>query len=155
MKVRSAAAGTGLSARLTAVGCAILALLASAAISACTGGSSPPVGLPTSSASNSGSATASAPPSSVPPSTVPPSTVPPSTVPPSSPATLAPSSPATLAPSTPDTTSPSPAPFTTVAPPTGGGGTAGFQHGLLLFLGVLAILAGAGIVYRRRFLKNR
>ncbi len=150
MKVRSTAAGTGLSARLTAVGCAILALLASAAISACTGGSSPPVGLPTSSASNSGSATSSAPPSSVPPSSVPPSTVPPS-----SPATLAPSSPATLAPSTPDTTSPSPAPFTTVAPPTGGGGTAGFQHGLLLFLGALAILAGAGIVYRRRFLKNR
>jgi hypothetical protein len=38
-----------------------------------------------------------------------------------------------------------------VAPQTGGGGTAGFQHGLVLFLGLLAVLAGAGaVIYRRR-----
>ncbi|HEX3751797.1 MAG TPA: hypothetical protein VHW06_14630 [Streptosporangiaceae bacterium] len=38
-----------------------------------------------------------------------------------------------------------------MAPPTGGGGTAGFQHGLILGLGILAVLAGAGgVIYRRR-----
>jgi hypothetical protein len=46
--------------------------------------------------------------------------------------------------------------FPTAAPPTGGGGTAGFQHGLLLWIGGLAILVGAGsIAYRRRVIKNR
>jgi hypothetical protein len=44
----------------------------------------------------------------------------------------------------------------TVAPATGGGGTAGFQHSLLFGLGIAAILAGAGsIVYRRKVIKNR
>ena len=37
------------------------------------------------------------------------------------------------------------------SPATGGGGTAGFQHGLVLGLGILAVLAGAGgVIYRRR-----
>jgi hypothetical protein len=44
----------------------------------------------------------------------------------------------------------------TVAPATGGGGTAGFQHSLLLGLGLAAILAGAGsIAYRRKMVRNR
>jgi hypothetical protein len=43
-----------------------------------------------------------------------------------------------------------------VAPATGGGGTAGFQHVLLFGLGLLAILVGAGsIVYRSRLTRNR
>jgi hypothetical protein len=43
-----------------------------------------------------------------------------------------------------------------VAPATGGGGTAGFQDGLLLAVGAAAILAGAGsLAYRRRLLRNR
>jgi hypothetical protein len=42
------------------------------------------------------------------------------------------------------------------APATGGGGTAGFQDALLLWIGGLAILAGAGgIAYRRRVIRNR
>jgi hypothetical protein len=49
-----------------------------------------------------------------------------------------------------------PTAFPTAAPPTGGGGTAGFQHGLLLGIGGLALLAGAGtIAYRRRVIRNR
>ena len=44
----------------------------------------------------------------------------------------------------------------TVAPVTGGGGTAGLQDGLLFVLGAAAILAGAGsIVYRRRLTRRR
>jgi hypothetical protein len=43
-----------------------------------------------------------------------------------------------------------------VAPVTGGGGTAGFQGTLLLGLGAAAILAGAGgIAYRRRLGRHR
>jgi hypothetical protein len=42
------------------------------------------------------------------------------------------------------------------APPTGGGGTAGLQDGLLFALGAALILAGVGsIVYRRRLTKDR
>jgi hypothetical protein len=49
-----------------------------------------------------------------------------------------------------------PSPIPTVAPATGGGGTAGFQHVLLLGLGVVAILLGAGgIAYRRKVIRNR
>ena len=44
----------------------------------------------------------------------------------------------------------------TVAPVTGGGGTAGLQDGLLFLLGAAAIVAGAGsIVYRRRLTRRR
>jgi hypothetical protein len=43
-----------------------------------------------------------------------------------------------------------------VAPATGGGGTAGFQHGLLFGLGLVAILAGAaGVLYRRKAARSR
>jgi hypothetical protein len=43
-----------------------------------------------------------------------------------------------------------------VAPATGGGGTAGFQHALLFGLGLVAILVGAGsIAYRRKVIRNR
>ncbi|HEY7015413.1 MAG TPA: hypothetical protein VH480_21795 [Streptosporangiaceae bacterium] len=43
-----------------------------------------------------------------------------------------------------------------MAPPTGGGGTAGFQHGLILGLGIIAVLAGAGgVIYRRRVTGSR
>jgi hypothetical protein len=43
-----------------------------------------------------------------------------------------------------------------VAPATGGGGTAGFQHVLLFGLGVLAVLVGAGsIAYRRKVIRSR
>jgi hypothetical protein len=44
----------------------------------------------------------------------------------------------------------------TAAPATGGGGTAGLQHRLLLWLGVAAIVAGAAsIAYRRKLIRNR
>lgn len=58
---------------------------------------------------------------------------------------------------TPSAPSPSPAgPFPSAAPPTGGGGTAGFQHVMLLLLGAGAMLAGAGsLVYRRRLTRHR
>ena len=52
--------------------------------------------------------------------------------------------------------SPSPSPIPTLAPVTGGGGTAGFQDGLLLVIGAAAIAAGAGgIAYRRRLNRHR
>src|SRR6516165_3779867 len=142
MKARTTAAGTRLSARLTAVSCGIVALVASAAISACTGGSSPPVGLPTSSPSGTATATSTGSPTSTATATA------------TATAAVSPTdtpTPTTLAP----TPSPSPTVAPAAAPATGGGGTAGFQHGLLLFLGVLAILGGAGIIYRRRIIRNR
>jgi len=47
-------------------------------------------------------------------------------------------------------------PFPTVAPVTGGGGTAGFQDAWLAVLGGIAIAAGLGsIAYRRRMTRNR
>jgi len=53
-------------------------------------------------------------------------------------------------------TTPSASPFPSAAPATGGGGTAGFQDGLLLGLGVAALLAGAGsLAYRRRLTRKR
>jgi len=43
-----------------------------------------------------------------------------------------------------------------VAPATGGGGTAGFQHLSLLAIGAAAIAAGAGsLLYRRRVMRGR
>ena len=52
--------------------------------------------------------------------------------------------------------SPSPSPIPAQPPVTGGGGTAGFQDGLLPVLGAAAIVAGAGgIAYRRRLNRNR
>jgi len=53
-------------------------------------------------------------------------------------------------------TTPSASPFSSAAPATGGGGTAGLQDALLLGLGVAALLAGAGnLGYRRRLTRNR
>jgi len=46
--------------------------------------------------------------------------------------------------------------YPTAAPVTGGGGTAGFQHALILFLGLAAILAGlVSIAYRRHLTRGR
>jgi hypothetical protein len=53
-------------------------------------------------------------------------------------------------------TTPSASPFSSAAPGTGGGGTAGFRDALLLGLGVAALLAGAGnLAYRRRLTRKR
>ena len=151
MKMRSAIAGTRISGRLMAIGCA--AVLASASVSACTGGT--PSGTPTSfapggsptgtgtatptgtaTATATGTATASASGSSA-----------------SASANAQASKSATP---TPSTTTRSAGGFPTAAPETGGGGTAGFQDTLLVTLGGAAILAGAGsIVYRRRVIRNR
>jgi hypothetical protein len=52
-------------------------------------------------------------------------------------------------------TTPSASPFSSAAPGTGGGGTAGFRDALLLGLGVAALLAGAGnLAYRRRLTRK-
>jgi hypothetical protein len=46
--------------------------------------------------------------------------------------------------------------YPTGAPQTGGGGTAGLQHGVLFGIGGLAILAGlASLAYRRRLTRTR
>ena len=149
MKVHATAAGTGLRASLTALSFGIVAILASAAISACTGGTSPPVGLPTSSPSGTATATSTATPTSSATAT------PTATATATSPAAAAPADTTSPTPTPTVTPSPTVTPIPTAAPPTGGGGTAGFQHGLLLFLGVLAVLVGAGIIYRRRIIRNR
>ena len=70
------------------------------------------------------------------------------------------STPTTPPPFATGTPTPTPTPSDTSipaeAPGTGGGGTAGFQHVLLFYLGVLAILAGAGgIAYRRKVMRDR
>ncbi len=138
MQMRATTAGTGRRARLAAVG-GILAILASLTISACTSGSSGALPTPSSSSSVSPSATASPSPST------------------SASASPSPTSSASPSPTpSPTVPAPSPSPYPTVAPATGGGGTAGFQHGLLFGLGVAAIVAGAvTIIYRRRFAKSR
>jgi hypothetical protein len=52
---------------------------------------------------------------------------------------------------------PSPTPsYPSAAPVTGGGGTAGFQDGLLFALGAAAVVVGlGGIAYRRRLTRGR
>jgi hypothetical protein len=136
MKVRAATAGTWRRARLAAVGCGLVTILASLTVSACSPSSSGALPTPTSSSSVSPSTTASPSPST------------------SASPTSSPSPSPTVSPTASPTASPSPYP--SVAPATGGGGTAGFQHGLLFGLGVAAILIGAGsIIYRRRAVKSR
>ncbi len=144
MKVRATAAQAGFTARLTAVRWGAIAMLASAAVAACTT-SSPSVTLPSSSPARSSSATPTARPSRA-TSTATPSASP-STRPPAS---------ESASPSPSATPRHSASPFPTVAPATGGGGTAGSHDTLLLGLGAAAMLAGAvSIVYRRKVLRNR
>src|SRR5713101_6355365 len=122
MKVRTATAGTGLSARLTAIGCGTLAILASVAVSACTASS--PSAAPT---RFSPGASVSATPTALSSGTARVSTPSASASPSASPSA---------------TPSRSDSPLPTAAPPTGGGGTAGFQDALLFGLGGAAMLAG-------------
>ncbi len=127
MKMRTTIARTGLSARLAVIGCSAMTILASAAVSACTGStpSSVPTSFspagstsPTSASSSSSSASASASPSPTP--------------------------------------SPSASLVPAAAPAAGGGGTAGFQDTLLFALGGAAVLVGAAsIAYRRRLIRKR
>lgn len=154
MKVRTTIAGTGpghaLRVRLAVIGCGTMTVLASGALSACSGSTpaagpssfSPAGTLPPTAAilpSGSVSATAS------------------STSSPASPPASQPQS-ASASPhhSHEASSSPSPHPAPTAAPATGGGGTAGLQDVPLLALGGAAVLAGAGsLVYRRRVTRNR
>jgi hypothetical protein len=152
MKVRTTITGTALRARLTALCWGALIILAPVGISACSGSSSTPTVPSFSPTVTTGTATAPASGGNTP------------------------SSGATSASGTPGVTSPSPtvtpvatvtetvtAPaisstsyVPTVAPVTGGGGTAGLQDGLLFVLGAAAIMAGVGsIIYRRRFTRHR
>jgi hypothetical protein len=138
MKTRTATARTGLGARLTVAGWATATIVASASVAACSG-SAPRATLPklspgTASASSTVSATPSATPRASPSASR-------SVTPRARPS---------------PTPSPSATSFPTVAPATGGGGTAGFQHAWLVDLGGVAILVGAGcIAYRRKVIRNR
>jgi hypothetical protein len=129
MRVRTTIAGAGLSAMLTVTGFGAMTVLASTAISACsTSGTPTPT---TGTTGTTGSTT---------PSTTNPVTTPTVTS-------------TTTVTANPNTTS---TPLPSAAPATGGGGTAGVQHGLLFAVGGAAVLAGAGsIAYRRKLLKNR
>jgi hypothetical protein len=144
MKARTAIAWTAHRVRLTAVGWGFTTALACVALSACTSGSTPPAvftpavtGSSSVSVSPSPSASASASPSASP----------------------SPSDSSSPSPEPSASPSPSPVvttPFPTVAPVTGGGGTAGFQDAGLAVLGGTAIAAGLGsIAYRRRMTRNR
>ena len=142
MRARTAIAGARPGGRLTAAGCAALAILAtttacSTPSGAAAAGSTPASGTPTDSfvtarapssrPSAGASAGASASPSPVP---------------------------VQPAPFASATQSASPVPVG--APSTGGGGTAGVQDILLFGLGGAALLAGAGsLAYRRRNLRDR
>jgi len=144
MKARTAIARTAHRVRLTAVGWGFTTVLAGIALSACTSSSTPPAvftpavtGSSSVSVSPSPSASASASPSASP----------------------SPSDSSSPSPEPSASPSPSPVvttPFPTVAPVTGGGGTAGFQDAGLAVLGGTAIAAGLGsIAYRRRMTRNR
>ena len=150
MKVRTTIAAA-LRARLAVIGYGALALFALVAISACTSGSStPPVTL---SASGSPTSTSTA---------SPPATTTPTTTATATPTTTATATPTDTATPTPTVTrtvvrTPTPTPrMPSAAPVTGGGGTAGFQDGLLFALGAAAIVVGlGGIAYRRRLSRGR
>lgn len=143
MKVRTAIGRTALRARLTAVGCGALILLGIATLSACSG-SGPTTPLESSftiisslTSAASGSTSSSTSPTSG-----------------TTTVTVTPTTTTTVTPT--PTPSPSPSPIPSYAPVTGGGGTAGFQDGLLLAIGAAAIAAGAGsIAYRRRLTRRR
>lgn len=149
MKVRTTIAGAAPRVRLTVAGWGALAILASAAVAGCTSASSSSTPSGTSSpsvtASDGGSAGTDSPSSGASGGTSP-STLPTFTASP----TTSPS--VTYSPPTTE----SPTAYPTIAPATGGGGTAGFQDALLLGVGAAAIVAGAGsIVYRRRLTRHR
>jgi hypothetical protein len=154
----TASARTRLSVRVAGAGCAALTALAGASLAGCSG--STPSASPTTFSPGTGSATAK-PGRSASPS-------PGHSSSPghhhSSPARHH-SSPARHHSSPAASDSPSPGSGTThrarhtppaVAPATGGGGTAGFQHLSLLAIGAAAIAAGAGsLFYRRRVMRGR
>jgi hypothetical protein len=148
MKVRGTLVGTPLSAKLTALCWGVLTLLVPVAVSACTSGTStstPTVFSPT---ETGGTASAHVTSGGTPASGVSPGSgaSSPST-PVASPTTAAPVAPqATVT----QTVTVAASAIPPAAPVTGGGGTAGFQDTLLLTLGAVAILAGAGgLIYRR------
>ena len=138
MRARTAIAGARPGARLTAAGCAALAILATT--TAC-GAPSGAAAAGSTSAAPTGSFVTARAPSSRPSA--------------STPAGGSPSSvPGQPTPFVSATQSASPVPVG--APSTGGGGTAGVQDILLFGLGGAALLAGAGsLAYRRRTLRDR
>jgi len=143
MKMSTTIAGMARNARLAAVG-GVAAVLVSVAVSACSG-STPSAGPSFTPGGGTPTPTGTATPTST--------STPTTSASPDQSATPTPTQ-SSLPPS--PTPSSSPSPFPTVAPATGGGGTAGFQDGLLLAVGAAAILAGAGsLAYRRRLLRNR
>src|SRR3974390_2429306 len=133
MKVRTTIAGPGHGARLTIIRLGTITVLASAAVSACSGSTPPSAGstpsfLPGASQSPTpGSSDGSQESPSGTPTPSPSESPSESASPPPSPSP-----------------SPSPSPVPAAAPATGGGGTAGFQDVALLALGGAAVLAGAG-----------
>lgn len=138
------------SARLTAAGFGVLALMACAGIAACSG--SPSASLPKASPTRSATATPGGGSGAGSTSGDSPTATPTATTSPSPTAT------ATASPTPSPTVSPTP--FPAQPPATGGGGTAGFQNAWLLWAGALAVLAGAGSLaagaaYRRRATRNR
>ena len=164
MTVRATIARAATRARLTAIGCGTVTILGCAAVSACT--TSTPPTVPTGAVTSTILANGSPSPTTFYSGTarVSPTTSSPSPEHPTAHATTespSPSpSPVTTSPTTaaapPVTQSPTPAQFPTEAPPTGGGGTAGLQDGLLFGLGGAAVVGGGwSIAYRRRLLKGR
>jgi carbohydrate-binding DOMON domain-containing protein len=150
MKVRTTIAAA-LRARLAVIGYGALTLLALVAISACTSGSStPPVTL-SASGSPASTSTASAPATTTPTTTA--------TATPTTTVTATPTATPTPTPTVTRTVlrTPTPTPsYPSAAPVTGGGGTAGFQDGLLFALGAAAVVVGlGGIAYRRRLTRGR
>jgi len=151
MRARSTTASPGLRARLTAVGCAGLTMVAAVSIAACAG-SAPRATLPKLSPGASAPASAKTSPShSTATRTHSPSTS--SGASHSSPAgrSGSPGQSTHSAPSRARTHTPHP--FPNGAPATGGGGTAGLEDVWLLGLGAAAIVAGvgciAGVAYHR------
>ena len=145
MKVRTTGAAARHSARLAVIGCSTMTILTSVAVSACSAGT-PSAASSTFSPARTPTPTASASPSGTESHSA---SASPSPSPSGSPTPTPTPTPAV-------TPSPSASPFPAAAPATGGGGTAGFQDGLLFALGGAAVLGGAGsIAYRRRVLRNR
>jgi hypothetical protein len=165
MKARTATGRTAFRARLAAAGCGALTILGIATLSACSGSASPApavssftiAGASTSTGTGSAAAGSTSSPGVTAHVTTPGITAGETTSGESTPATSTPTPTVTVTHTV--TTTPTATQSTQIpsgAPVTGGGGTAGFQDGLLLAVGAAAIVAGAGsIVYRRRLTKNR